>query len=142
MSGLDFHASWRLPATLDQSGPLVDLAIAFLQENAPPGAWPWDDLRLALGEALVNAAKHGAAGQWMGLAVGPWDEQGLRLQVRDEGPPWPWPEAIRFPEPEALAESGYGLALIQALLVDPVLRREGDANLLEARWPPPPEATA
>jgi anti-sigma regulatory factor (Ser/Thr protein kinase) len=82
-------------------------------------------LTLAANEAVANAIEHGSpsADGTVLLRVCA-DQDGVRFEVRDWGT-----FAMRFPDPEALAQRGRGLPMMAAL-VDEVDMKPGDDGTL------------
>lgn len=93
------------------------------------------DVQLALSEACANVVRHaaGTSDYHVGFAV---RDDGCEIEVADEGPGFP-PPADATP-PAADAESGRGLALMQALVDDLfVLSNDGDSIVrLRKTWSP------
>ncbi len=76
-----------------------------------------DDIELAVGEALANAAEHGhCEGGW----ISTWcshDENELRVIVRNAGPPFDYALRLRDPASD-MAPRGYGLRIMRSTMDD------------------------
>ena len=86
------------------------------------------DLKLALTEACSNSVRHAYADDPGTVSVKyelTADE--LAVQVDDDGPGFD-PEAIATVDPEALNESGLGLAIIRAVADECHVRSAGDGR--------------
>ncbi len=90
-------------------------------------------LELALVELASNVIEHGAGGRSVscsvGLDVGPDD---VRMWLVDDGVPVSVDPAVAH-LPDALAESGRGLALVQMVVDDLRYERTDDRNRWSAR---------
>jgi len=76
-----------------------------------------DAIQLAVSEAAANVMRHAYEGKYpaafdLDLSI---DEDRISLLLRDEGRPFA-PDGVAAPDPEALAESGYGLFLIESIM--------------------------
>jgi len=74
------------------------------------------DLALAVTEVCTNIARHGyrdAAGD-IEVHVAR-DAGGVHVTILDQAPPFV-PDQVSLPSPEALAEGGYGLALVRRVI--------------------------
>ncbi len=91
---------------------------------------------LALHELLTNLVDHAYAGSENGLITVnlACDETGILIETRDTGKRSQLDlNRVSMPEPEELAEGGYGLAIIQALMDEVTCRQEGAVNIWQLR---------
>jgi anti-sigma regulatory factor (Ser/Thr protein kinase) len=115
----------------------VRASAAFLVQCAKSlGVTRADDplFEAALAEAITNAVRHGAGpGTWIVCEI-EWRRPRLVVRVLDPGPGFSWQPSAGEPEPPArvedLAESGYGLQIIQAVFPEArTVRRAGLSGL-------------
>lgn len=91
---------------------------------------------LALHELLINLVDHAYGGDqtqsitvWLGIKSGT-----LKIQTFDTGKSANLDlDAISMPDPDGLAEGGYGLAIIQSLVDTLEYQRTGDRNIWTLR---------
>ncbi|MBZ0268724.1 ATP-binding protein [bacterium] len=100
---------------------LVDLTKRFLTSvGLDERSEAVSHLRIALAELITNVVRHGYAGREPGplvveLAV---EEACFTARLIDGGPPFDATRAADLPEPESLAEGGYGLGIVQKVMDD------------------------
>lgn len=76
-----------------------------------------DDIELAVGEALANAAEHGhREGGWISTSCS-HDGNKLRVIVRDSGPPFDYAKRLCDPVRE-MSPRGYGLRIMRSTMDD------------------------
>jgi len=76
-----------------------------------------DDIELAVGEALANAAEHGHCdGGWISTSC-THDENKLHVIVRDGGPAFDYTQRLREPASD-MAPRGYGLRIMRSTMDD------------------------
>ncbi|MBD3334806.1 MAG: hypothetical protein GF355_04765 [Candidatus Eisenbacteria bacterium] len=120
----------------------MDNALRIFTERRLPrwrDSQEFHDLRLALREAATNIVEHSLGGDPGARILFEIDAGGneLRLRLRDKGPPFdPAAQAARPPDPEELAEGGYGLFIIRSLVDDIAYDTDEEGNTLTLlkRW--------
>ncbi|MGH7909299.1 MAG: ATP-binding protein [Thermodesulfobacteriota bacterium] len=110
-----------LPATAEDVDAMLREIMDALEKNRFP-VGDYDEIRLALREALNNAVKHGSgfnAGKKVHVAVRCNLDDGFWISIRDEGAGFD-PDQVPNPtEPENLERfSGRGLFMIRELMDD------------------------
>jgi serine/threonine-protein kinase RsbW len=108
--------SMRFIGALDQVTAAREWVGERLREAGIP-AREVDAVQLAVSEAATNVMRHAYEGKYpaafeLDLRV---DAERITVLLRDEGRPFA-PDGVGAPDPEALAESGYGLFLIESLM--------------------------
>ena len=96
-----------------------------------------DDVNIVLGEVLTNVARHAypvrTGDVQCRVALG---SLGVHCRVSDTGQPFdPTALGCGFPAPDALAQGGYGWALIRRLTTDMRYSRVGAQNVLRFTIP-------
>jgi len=101
---------------------LVDLTKRFLTDSAglDGAAEAVSHLRIALAELITNVVRHGYRGREPGPLALELALENDRFVARlvDGGSPFDPRRAARLPDPEELAEGGYGLAIVQKVMDD------------------------
>lgn len=116
------------PATAEEVDALLREIMGAIEKNRCP-VGDYDEIRLALREALNNAVKHGSgfnSGKKVHVAVRCNNSDGFWISIRDEGAGFD-PDNVPNPtEPENLERfSGRGLFMIRELMDDVQFRDRG-----------------
>ena len=112
---------------------LVRLALAGIARETPIGESALADLKLAVTEACGNAVRHAYAGETgvveVRFVVAP---DSIEIEVRDDGGLQGAEASTEAPTDGMPAESGMGLAIIEAVVdqLDVVARSDGERGTL------------
>ncbi|MEN6520671.1 MAG: anti-sigma factor antagonist [Armatimonadota bacterium] len=114
VSGLWQQVKFSIPLPADKNG-LIRQRVTELAESMPFSRYQIDDIRLAVGEAVSNAIRHGCnGGESDRLSVNcTGDEEKLVIRVRYPGDKFD-PDAVPIPDPCNPREGGMGIYFMRA----------------------------
>ena len=127
---LDIFGRHEIDSTYEDVKDLlrkITSALALVFDEAKLGSF-----ELCLAETLNNVVEHSyheQPGHVIAVSLDR-DAEGVRITIRDEGRPNPaLMKAARMPDPESLAEGGFGLALIRTIASKVEYERRNSANI-------------
>lgn len=116
VNGLRQQARFSIPLPADRDG-LIRKRVTELAESMPFTKWQIDDIRLAVGEAVSNAIRHGCSGgEHDRLNVDcTGDDEKLVIKVNYPGGKFD-PKAVPIPDPNNPREGGMGIFFMRSAM--------------------------
>jgi serine/threonine-protein kinase RsbW len=114
MKGVWQQSELRLPLKADRDG-LMRKRVTEMAAAMPFTRDQIDDIRLAVGEAVSNAVRHGCSGSELDMLTMRCAADGEKLVVSIHNPGRPFdPGAIPVPDPRVLREGGMGIFFMRS----------------------------